>query len=353
MAVYLINIALIIFWRVYFTRKKFPNAKKYFCAVAAIQWILISGLRHLDVGADTYNYYRMFEEVKITPWRGIFRNLFGFLFRTLDADDVGYELLTKVFQQFSGSYQMFLLAIAVFFMSWMAVWIYRNSASPCTSFLLFSTLFYSFYAITGHRQTIATAMVVFWGHDLIRKREFWKFAAVSFVAFLIHKSSLVFVPVYFLVRIPVTTAYKTLCAAVIALVTVLGKRLYGPVALWIGYNERQINYSEGGATLYALLLVMLCAVVWLLFPRIKRHREDADLLFHVNSLALASGLLVIQNQSFMRIQQYYSLFLMITVPELINTLQRKYRLPVYLLFGSVMILYLIRNNPQYLFFFMK
>ena len=57
MAVYLINIALIIFWRVYFTRKKFPNAKKYFCTVAAVQWILLSGLRHLDVGADTYAYY--------------------------------------------------------------------------------------------------------------------------------------------------------------------------------------------------------------------------------------------------------------------------------------------------------
>lgn len=348
MVVYLMNIILIIFWRMYFTQKRFPNARKYFCAVVAFQWILISGLRHWDIGADTYNYYSMFEDIKLTSWGAIFRAFF----RLQNDNEIGYDLLTKVFQVFSGSYQLFLLAIAVFFMSTMAVWIYKHSASPCTSFLLFSTLFYSFYAITGHRQAIATAMVVFWGYDLIRKREFWKFTAVSFAAFLIHKSSLVFIPMYFLASVPVTTLYKILCAVVIALVTVLGKRLYGPIALWIGYSENQVNYAEGGAGLYAMLLILLCAVVWMLFPKIKRHRKDADLLFHVNSLALASGLLVLQNQSFMRIQQYYSLFLMITVPELINTVKREYRLLVYLLFGTVMVLYLIRNNPTYLFFFM-
>ena len=69
-------------------------------------------------------------------------------------------------------------------------------------------------------------------------------------------------------------------------------------------------------------------------------------------MTLISGLLVIQNQSFMRIQQYFSLFLMITIPEVINTVKREYRLLVYLLFGAVMIAYLIMQNPQYQFFFM-
>jgi len=44
---------------------------------------------------------------------------------------------------------------------------------------------------------------------------------------------------------------------------------------------------------------------------------------------------------------------MITVPEVINTVRREYRLLGYLLFGAVMILYLMRNNPQYQFFFIS
>lgn len=349
MAVYLINIALIIFWRVYFTRKKFPNAKKYFCTIAAVQWILISGLRHLDVGADTYNYYRMFEEVKITPWRGIFRNLTGYLFRQQDVKDVGYELLTKVFQQFSGSYQLFLLAVAGLFMSLMAIWIYRHSASPCTSFILFSTLFYSFETLT--RQNIAIALVVFLGYDLIKEHKFWKFAAVTLLAFSIHKSSLVFAPVYFLSRIPVTLGYMILLAIVIIAIGVFGIKIYGPIAQWLGY-ESLLDYTKGGAEMYAILLMLLCITIWIMYPSIRAHRDDAGILFHINSLTLLSGCLVLHNQSFMRIQLYYSLFLMITIPEVINTVRREYRLLIYLLFGMVMILYLIRNNPQYLFFFM-
>jgi len=353
MAVYLVNIALILFWRLVFTQKKFPNARKYYCGIVSLQWILISGLRDWSIGADTQNYYSMFEQAKLTPWRSVFDELFGYLFRGQVADDPGYLLLTKLFQIVSGNYQIFLLAIAALFMSLMAVWIYRNSSSPCTSYLLFSTLFYSFYALTGHRQTIATALIVFLGYDLIKKRKFWKFAAVAFGSFLIHKSSLVFVPMYFLSRVPITLGYQILLAAGIIVMAVLGKDLYAPVAVLFGYSARQINYDEGGAGLYAVLLVLLCMVVWALYPRIRRHREDAGMLFHTNSFALLAGLLVLQNQSFMRIQQYFSLFLMITVPEVINTVRREYRLLGYLLFGAVMILYLMRNNPQYQFFFIS
>lgn len=353
MAVYLINIALIIFWRLYYTQNRGVDPRKHYCAIVAIQWILISGLRGLDIGADTYSYYISFENVKSTSWGTLLRDLFGYLFQDLNVKDPGYGLVTKLFQLLSGDYQIFLLAIAALFMSLMAIWIYKNSASPCTSFILFSTLFYSFYAVTGHRQTIATALIVFIGYDLIKQRKFWKFIAVAFAAFLIHKSSLVFVPLYFIVRIPVTTLYKILCAVVIALIAGLGERLYGPIALWIGYGESQITYEGGGAELYAILLSLLCLIIWFLYPRIRAHRDDAQLLFHINIMTLLSGLLAIQNQGFMRIQQYFSLFLMITIPEAINTVKRKYRLLVYMLFGMVMILYLMRNNPQYQFFFLN
>ena len=353
MTVYLINLALILFWRLFFAKRNCLNARKCYCGIVALQWILISGLRDWSVGADTYSYCNMFESAKTVTWRKAFADLSGYIFRNADIKDPGYTVLTKVFQIFSGSYQVFLLTIAVFFMTTMAIWICSNSASPCTSFVLFSTLFYSFYAITGHRQTIATALVVFLGYEQIRRRNFWCFAAVAFVGFLLHKSSMVFTVLYVLCRVPVTLGYQLLCAAGIVSVAVLGKDLYGPIARWLGYSETAINYTEGGAELYAVLLVMVCIVVWMLYPRIRQHRQDAEVLFHVNSLTLATGLLVIRNQSFMRIQQYFSLFLMITIPEVINTVRREHRLPVYLLFGAVMILYLMGNDPQYRFFFQQ
>lgn len=353
MAIYLINIALIVFWRLFFSKRRFANSRKIYCGIVAFQWILVSGLRDWSVGADTYAYYYSFEQVKKISWGDLLSDLFGYLFRGLEVKDPGYSVLTKAFQIIFKDYQMFLIAIALLFMVLMARFIYKYSASPCTSFIIFSTLFYSFYAVTGHRQTIATALIVFVGYDLIKQRKLLRFVIISFVAYLIHKSSVVVVPFYFMTLIPVTPTYKRICAVVIALVAILGKWLYGPVALWLGYSEEQIDYAVGGAELFAVLLVALSIVTWAFYPQIKKHREDADFLFHANSLTLLSALLVIQNQGFMRIQQYYSLFIMITVPELINLVKREYRLLAYLAFGAVMIMYLIRNNPEYSFFFMS
>ncbi len=353
MIVYLINIALIIFWRFVITEGRFANPKKLYCGVVAFQWILVSGLRGWSVGADTFNYYDGFENVKALPWNSAFENIINYLFHGLDVKDPGYDLLMKIFQIFFGDYQLFLIAIAVLFMSLMARFVYKYSASPCTSFIIFSTLFYSFYAVTGHRQTIATALIVFLGYDLIRERKIWKFAIVAFVSYLIHKSSIVFVPMYFLTMLPVTTITKGILAGGIVAVSFFGKQLYAPIAEGLGFESGVIDYTGGGAESFATLLIILCVVTWLFYPQIKKHREDATDLFHINAFVLLSACLVIQNQSFMRIQQYYSLFIMLTIPELINLTKREQRTLAYFIFGAVMIAYLVRNDPHYVFFFMS
>ena len=352
MIIYLINIALIIFWRLFFTQRRFTNARKLYCGTVAFQWILLSGLRDWSVGADTYSYYDWFEKVKRLSWGDAFGNVFNYLFRGLDVKDPGYELLTKIFQFFFKDYQLFLIAIAILFMVLMARFIYKYSASPCTSFIIFSTvMFYSAFATTLMRQAIATALIVFCGYDLIQRRELKKFILVAFVSFLIHKSSLVFVPFYFLAAIPVTSGYKWVSAVVITLVVVLGKKLYAPIALAMGFDEAMINYAEGGAELYAVLQILLSLITLAFYAQIRKRRQDANYLFHATTLTLLSAILVVQNQSFMRIQMYYAIFIMITIPELLNLVKKKYRLLTYIAFGAVLILYLIRNDPYYRFCF--
>ena len=347
MTIYLINIALIIFWRLLLGNRPESNSKKIYCGIVAFQWILVSGLRDWRVGADTYAYYLWFEEVKRERWSELFGNLYGYLFRGLEVNDPGYNLLTKVFQIVFKDYQVFLIAIALLFMGLMAMWIYRNSASPCPAFIIFSTLFYSFYAVTGPRPTIATALLVFLGYELIKERKLLKFAVVAFVAFLIHKSSLVFVPYYFPSALPVSPIVVLAYLVAIPVVTLLGEQFYGPVALWMGFSENQIEYDVGGAELFAVLLALLSVAILILYPLIKQRREDAQFLFHATALTLLSALLVVQNQAFMRVQQYYSLFIMITIPEIFNTLKKEQRVFAYVALGSVMILYLIGNNPYY------
>lgn len=114
-----------------------------------------------------------------------------------DIKDPGYAAVVKAFQTFSTNYQAYLVFIALLFMIPMAIWIYRNSSMPCLSFIIFSTLFYSFYAVTGIRQTIATSLVVFIGYEFIKKKKPIPFLLLMFIAFFIHKSCICFLPFVF------------------------------------------------------------------------------------------------------------------------------------------------------------
>jgi transmembrane protein EpsG len=94
MIIYLINIALIIFWRLFFTQKRFANARKLYCIVVAIQWILLSGLRDWSIGADTYNYYTLFERVKDMTWGEVFAGFTSYFTPGFEVMDPVYTLLT-------------------------------------------------------------------------------------------------------------------------------------------------------------------------------------------------------------------------------------------------------------------
>ena len=351
MTVYLINIFLVVFWGfiLIYNNKSDINTKVY-CGLVALQWILISGLRHISIGKDTPVYENWFEYVKSTSWTKVFDDLWGYIFHGKEVNDPGYNLIQKTFQIFCDDYQIFLVFIALIFTSSMAIWIYNNSKDPCFSFILYSVLFYSFYAVTGHRQTIATALVVFIGYKYIKERKLVKFALLAFAGYLIHKSSIVFVPYYFIANIPITPLYVFIALIIVISIAFLGKSFYGPIAEALGFGENQIDYALGGAETYALVLTLMCIVILCFYYFYKNRTENAVRIFNITLLTLMSSLLVFQNQGFMRVQQYYSLFLCVSFPEVILSFEKKSQTFVYFVTLIVLLSYLVGNNPQYLFF---
>lgn len=353
MLVYLINIFLIFLWAIPLLKTNpTDKKKKLYCGIVALQWTLISGLRHWSVGADTYAYYDRFEMVKTYSWDYVLSNCWNYLFGDAIIKDPGYDLVEKIFQIFSDNYQVFLLFIALLFTGLMARWIYKYSSMPEISFLIYSVLFYAFYAVTGHRQTIATALIFFVGYEFAKEKKIVKFAVVAFAAFMIHKSSIVFIIYYLIANINLSFVYIVIMTVSIGGVALLGKQLYAPIAYALGFDEGTIEYAGGGAETYATVLLLLCLVSFFLYQWINKRREDAKYLYNMMFLTTASSLLVYQQQSFMRIQQYFSLIIMIMVPEIILTIEKKYRVWAYLGVVGILVSYFLRNVPSYRFFFM-
>ena len=177
--------------------------KKRVCIVGTVCWILLSGLRAWSVGDDTLTYAESFQKIKSRSWDSLFQSFYAKYFEGAKLKDPGYAIFEKCFQIFSTDYQIFLIFIAVLFCLAMGIFIYKYSYNPYVSFILFSCLFYSFFAITGHRQTIATAFTVFIGLELIKKRKLIWFLLLVAVCSTIHASALCFIPFYWISEIKV------------------------------------------------------------------------------------------------------------------------------------------------------
>lgn len=353
MTVYLINIFLIIMFGAFFLYgPPLWRNKKLFCVLATSQWVLLSGLRHISIGADTYSYkVTDFDLVIQQTWRSLFENFINVLFRGASGKDPGYALFEKAVQIFTTNYQVYLVVIALVFTVSLGIWIYRNSSEPVISFLIYSCLFYGFFAITGHRQTIATAMVVLIGYKFIKERKFWPFLAITLIAMTIHKSSVIFFPFYFIASKKITIKHLITSLIIGAVILFLGKSFYALAATFLGYDVF-INNEIGGTKTFTLMIILIGAVVFSRMKIILKNNSQATHFLNAYILALLLSLMTLQNQSFMRAQQYFSLFIMLLIPEIMMSFSKKDRVVVYYFTaGTLLLLFVFAgSNLQYLFF---
>ncbi len=377
MYVYLINILILILYAaILLWIRPSQRNKKAFCALAAGNWILLSGLRHFSIGADTYAYRYTFYNSKYNSWEKLFENFKNTIFKwnifeenliegaaetgdglfemilgenALAVKDPGYAILTKAFYSVIPNYTAYLVFIAIVFMVPLAILIYRYSREPLMSFLIYSCLFYSFFGITGHRQTLATGIALMGFLAFAEKKKFVPFLLTVLLAYPLHKSVAAFIPIYFLQHIKMDR--KKVIAVLIAFPVVF--LLRGPLATLLsnlsGYEG--YNLREGGTPIMFLLVYIALMIVTL-----WKGKEALEVNPHANLVLAAVALaflltpLTFVNANLMRLVQYYSIFMILYIPDLIMAFDDHESQFAYLLALAVLIGLFVRIQPQYLFF---
>lgn len=281
---------------------------------------LQSGLRHWAVGADTYAYYEYhFEPSKYRSWSSIFSDLSAYYWEGVGKDP-GYSVFSKLTQCVFPHYQLFLICIAVLFFSALAYFIYSNTktiSNAAVAYVLYCALFFSFFSITGHRQTIATAAALY-AYKYIKARKLLRFLVLILVASTIHKSVLIFIPFYFAAPVRGT---KWIYLALVVLFPVL--MVYrNSIISFLGYFGGYSTYGEqegAGTYTFSLMLLVFSAVAVWRMPAVLR--DDPKARFAYNALAIAVSLtpLTWVNQSAMRVVQYFSLFLLLLAPKVVDS----------------------------------
>ena len=347
MTIYLVNMALLVGWGLLLIRHEIPSRRAWFVSFATIQWIVLSGFRDVTVGADTAQYKALFLQSQTLPLGAFTDRFFEIVFT--ESEDPGFYLFQRLIQYVITDYQVYLVLIAMIFMIPLGYFIYKYSSEPLISFLLFSVLFYEFFAVTGLRQTVATALVVLVGYHFVRARKLGWFLLLVCIAMTIHKSSLIFVPFYFLANKQLTKAYLMTMFGVVIGLFAFRNSFFDLLVQVSGYETYSAMEGAGAVNFSLMLLSVLFMALW---RKDQILANNPSAIHFFNALLLAACLLPLTflNPSMMRLVQYFSLFLLLMIPEIVGTFERRERLVVY--YSAVMLLGLlfIREAPVYSFF---
>lgn len=333
----------------FFLQGTSQKSKQKFCLLASLNWILLSGLRHLSIGADTLKYGYYFEQTDNISWVTLWNERVNIFIHGSMGKDPGYIVFQKLIQEFTTNYRVYLILIAVIFTVPLGIWIYKNSSDSLMSFLIYSCLFYSFFSITGTRQTIATAMVVFVGYKYIKQRNLWIFLLLILIATSIHFSAICYFPFYFMANKEITNKYLILCGCTFMGIFIFKNNIFRLGSKLIGYDQ-YLPYQGAGTWTFTIFLISLLIVT--LMKRNEILMNNARAKHYINAL-LISVLLIpftFVNPAAMRVIQYFSLFIILLVPEIIKSFQKKEKFFVLLVAASTLIILLIKNSPTYLFF---
>lgn len=355
---YLLNIlilTIVYLWPNVNGTEKIANSmsvakKKAICIVGSTIWILLSGLRHISIGNDTLNYRDMFGRVENRSWAYLLGQVKEKFINGEDILDPGFFVFNKIMSVFTRNYQIYLILFAILFFTIFGFFVYKFSANPYISYVLFSCLFYSFYALTGLRQTLATAIVVFLGVLCIKKRNLILFLILMAIGMTIHFSSLCFLPFYFLSKIKIN--FKTLTFYWIAIVAAFVGRynLLSIMQSIAGYEE-YVDYEGARAGIFMLLLLCVAAFVTVFHKKILENNSNASININAIMMSCIFVPLSLINQSLMRIVYYYALFLMFMIPDIKGVFAKNNDKKIFELVAVlVMVVLLIDNNPTYMFF---
>jgi hypothetical protein len=336
------------------------NRKRYIKIISFIL-ILQSGLRNWAVGADTYAYYLRFKDIFTISWTDIYKELVGFYTLGIGKDP-GYDVFEKIVQYIIPNYQLFLMLIAVLFFTALGSFIYKNTSrisDAIFAFVLYSALFYSFFSITGIRQTIATAAAL-WSYEFLKQKKLMPFLLIIVIASTIHKSALIFIPFYFIANYLNPKLFFKLILLIFPLVMAYNSKITS-FLIFISESKEYEQYGDykGAETFtFTLMILIIALLTWWRMGNLLKLSGQNRYVITAFALALLFTPLTWVNPNLMRMVQYFSIFILLLIPMILKSLQFQSKNSASLLFVLALFLLFalfIKNgwSSQYEFFWQE
>lgn len=300
--------------------------RKIACIWLCILFVIQAGFRDFEHQfSDTINYANSYYALTNIQFSDIFDN-FKLYSDQYTGRDPGYKIFVKITQYIYPDFRFFLVLVATI----ISIPICRIFYKYCTSLpgiliaaCLYEALFAGFFE-TGIRQTISMGFT-YMALEAFQWRKYWLTLVLTFVAFTIHSTALIFVPVYFLVRLNNTKKLLITALLLAPLFMINAKQilfLIGEGTIMSGYTSL-MTQDNTGTPIFSTLVVLSVLITYKYSNTIKEIYKYFDLMFVVMACAIMFVPTTWVNSNFLRIELYFLVFLMPLLSVFIDVFSHK------------------------------
>lgn len=275
--------------------------------------ILLVGLRKVNIGWDTVQYYASFNKLKT--------------FETIQ-DVINYKLSGGTTMEWAfvfytwvigkiGTFELFNIVSVALYIIPIAIYIYRYSENKFLSLFLFTTFGLYIFAFSTIRQSIAMGicfLAIIYGSE---KNKPVRYFLLVTLAVLFHRTALIFVPAYFYNKLRI----NRITAAAIAILAVLFYRFRSVILTFLlGFARNTGSSVETGGLFQYLFVVgvVLLGIYLMRYWNVESFEKNRmKFLFICQSIVLVILPILRVSPTYFRLYYYNYMFMVVYVPNIL------------------------------------
>ena len=321
--------AIIIF--IYFITHISKNKKlsdKVFLLSSFFILFLVVALRKTNIGNDTTEYINIFKNCSIYKWNYLNSN---------SRYETGYLIFNIILSYFSSNTRFFLIIMSFIFNFSVYKIIKENSKNYLFSILIYINLLFFYQSMTMMRQFLALSVLLL-SFNYIKEKKLLKYSLAVLLASSFHITAVLGIFIYPMYNMKFSYKKIFLYTIITLIVATLLNKIFPYLALITNRGE---FYSQmiGEAKLANIILFLIYLVFSFFSYFIVSKKNIESNSFYLYSFIFSTLLyaLSINTAILARVGQYFAIFSIISLPNVIYYNIKKSRL----VFDSIIILLLV------------
>lgn len=321
MLFYLINLVIILSYGLFINCVSIKRGNKIFITLVCIHLGIIMACRSENVGSDTEGYSRLFYIISYSDD----------IFSVIKSAPL-YSAYNYAVSLISTNTQCIIIFNSLIIITGMGIFIYRNSPNVVMSIYYFISLYFYFHSLNATRQFIATILIAN-SYYYLKNNNMKKFLILLVAAISIHNTASVFLIVWLLSKIKWSNFRICILAFMTTLIMYFYDKLLGiflmvfpRYIMYMGGGEFSLSDTGQGKKILVSFLYLLIVALCMFLIRGNRHDDNQDvkenlyLLTAIMTVAVVIGIVFYNNLLISRIEIYFSIFVIIYIPLVIQIL---------------------------------